>query len=55
MAIQGDIGARNLIAHYSEAVTEVPVTGNAAFTDVDTPESFSAVKAEIESVQDSNH
>jgi molybdenum cofactor cytidylyltransferase len=55
MAVEGDIGARNLIANYSEAVTEVPVTGSAAFTDVDTPESFSAVKAEIESSADSNH
>jgi molybdenum cofactor cytidylyltransferase len=55
MAIEGDVGARNLIANYSEAVTEVPVTGSAAFTDVDTPESFSAVKAEIESASDSNH
>jgi molybdenum cofactor cytidylyltransferase len=54
-AVEGDIGARNLIANYSEAVTEVPVTGGAAFTDVDTPESFSAVKAEIESAPDSNH
>lgn len=48
MAIQGDIGARHLIASYAEAVVEVPVTGDAALTDVDTPESFSAVKAEIE-------
>jgi molybdenum cofactor cytidylyltransferase len=55
MGVEGDIGARNLIANYSEAVTEVPVTGSAAFTDVDTPESFSAVKAEIESSADSNH
>jgi molybdenum cofactor cytidylyltransferase len=55
MAVEGDVGARNLIANYSEAVTEVPVTGSAAFTDVDTPESFSAVKAEIESAPDSNH
>jgi len=36
-------------------VTEVPVTVSGAFTDVDTPESFSAVKAEIESAPDSNH
>ena len=48
MAIQGDIGARHLIASYAEAVVEVPVDGAAALTDVDTPESFSAVKAEIE-------
>ena len=48
MAIQGDIGARHLIGAYAEAVVEVPVAGEAALTDVDTPESLSAVKAEIE-------
>ncbi len=48
MSIQGDIGARHLIGNYTEAVVEVPVSGDAALTDVDTPESLSAVKAEIE-------
>ncbi|MGC2823480.1 MAG: molybdopterin-binding/glycosyltransferase family 2 protein [Pseudolabrys sp.] len=48
ISIQGDIGARHLIGSYAEAVVEVPVDGQAALTDVDTPESFSAVKAEIE-------
>jgi molybdenum cofactor cytidylyltransferase len=48
MAIQGDIGARHLIGGYAEAVVEVPVAGEAGLTDVDTPESLSAVKAEIE-------
>ena len=48
MSIRGDIGARHLIGNYAEAVVEVPVAGAAALTDVDTPESFSAVKAEIE-------
>jgi molybdenum cofactor cytidylyltransferase len=48
MSIQGDIGARHLIGNYAEAVVEVPVAGDAALTDVDTPESLSAVKAEIE-------
>jgi molybdenum cofactor cytidylyltransferase len=48
MSINGDIGARHLIGSYAEAVVEVPVAGEAALTDVDTPESFSAVKAEIE-------
>jgi molybdenum cofactor cytidylyltransferase len=48
MAIQGDIGARHLIGSYAEAVVEVPVAGAAALTDVDTPESLDAVKAEIE-------
>jgi molybdenum cofactor cytidylyltransferase len=48
MSINGDIGARHLIGAYAEAVVEVPVAGDAALTDVDTPESLSAVKAEIE-------
>jgi len=48
MSINGDIGARHLIGSYAEAVVEVPVAGEAGLTDVDTPESFSAVKAEIE-------
>jgi molybdenum cofactor cytidylyltransferase len=48
MTIKGDFGARYLIGTYAEAVVEVPVAGEAALTDVDTPESFSAVKAEIE-------
>jgi molybdenum cofactor cytidylyltransferase len=48
MRIQGDIGARHLIGAYAEAVVEVPVADDAALIDVDTPESLSAVKAEIE-------
>src|ERR1019366_145268 len=48
MSITGDIGARHLIGSYAEAVVEMPGAGEAALTDVDTPESFSAVKAEIE-------
>jgi molybdenum cofactor cytidylyltransferase len=46
-AIDGDIGARHLIASYPEAVTEVPV-GKAALIDVDTPDALMAAKAEIE-------
>jgi molybdenum cofactor cytidylyltransferase len=48
MSIRGDFGARYLIGSYAEAVVEVPLTGAAALVDVDTPESLSAVKAEIE-------
>jgi len=48
MAVQGDVGARGLIGSYAEAVVEVPVAGQGALTDVDTPESLSVVKAEIE-------
>jgi len=47
-AIGGDVGARHLIASYGEVVTEVPVTGNAALTDVDTPDALRAAKAAIE-------
>jgi molybdenum cofactor cytidylyltransferase len=47
-ALEGDVGARNLIARYGEAVTEVPVSGSGAFVDVDTPEALRGVKAEIE-------
>jgi molybdenum cofactor cytidylyltransferase len=48
MAVEGDVGARYLIGRYPEAVAEVPLTGTAAFTDVDTPEALEAVKAELE-------
>jgi molybdenum cofactor cytidylyltransferase len=48
MAIEGDVGARNLIGRYGEAVVEVPLAGKAALIDVDTPEALRGVKAEIE-------
>jgi len=48
MAVEGDIGARHLIGRYAEAVTEVPLAGTAALTDIDTPEALQAVKAELE-------
>jgi molybdenum cofactor cytidylyltransferase len=48
MAVEGDVGARYLIGRYTEAVAEVPLTGTAALTDVDTPEALEAVRAELE-------
>jgi molybdenum cofactor cytidylyltransferase len=48
MAVEGDVGARYLIGRYSEAVSELPLTGTATLTDVDTPEALEAVKAELE-------
>ena len=48
MALEGDVGARHLIARYREAVVDVPVTGTAALVDVDTPDALKAVKAELE-------
>jgi molybdenum cofactor cytidylyltransferase len=48
MTVEGDVGARHLIGRYAEAVVEVPVSGNAALTDIDTPEALEALKAELE-------
>ena len=48
MALEGDVGARNLIGRYAEAVTEVPLTDTAALVDVDTPEALVKLKAELE-------
>ena len=48
MALDGDVGARHLIVKYSEAVVEVPMAGNAALIDVDTPEALKAVREELE-------
>ena len=48
MAVEGDVGARYLIGRYPEAVSEVPLTGTAALTDVDTPEALIRVRAELE-------
>jgi molybdenum cofactor cytidylyltransferase len=47
-ALEGDVGARNLIGRYAEAVAEVPLPDSAALTDVDTPEALDKVKAELE-------
>jgi molybdenum cofactor cytidylyltransferase len=47
-ALEGDVGARHLIGKYAEAVVEVPVTGSAAMTDIDTPDALRAIKAELE-------
>jgi molybdenum cofactor cytidylyltransferase len=46
-SLEGDVGARHLIAGYQEAVVEVPAD-SAALVDVDTPDALDAVKAEIE-------
>ena len=48
MALEGDVGARNMVARYAEAVVEVPLTDAGALTDVDTPEALAGVKAELE-------
>ena len=48
MALEGDVGARHLIATYADAVAEVPLEDSAVLTDVDTPDALMAVKAELE-------
>jgi len=44
MALDGDIGARHLIARHGEAVAEVAVEGFGAFLDIDTPQALEAAR-----------
>jgi molybdenum cofactor cytidylyltransferase len=46
-ALDGDIGARHLIAAYGEALAEVPADA-AALVDIDTPEALSEFMARVE-------
>jgi molybdenum cofactor cytidylyltransferase len=50
MTVEGDIGARQLIGRYSEAVVEVPLLGTGALTDIDTPEALEAARAVLEKI-----
>ena len=44
MTLDGDIGARHLIAKHAEAVAEAPVDGESAFLDIDTPQALEAAR-----------
>jgi len=44
MTLNGDIGARHLIGKHAEAVAEVPVEGNGAFLDIDTPQALETAR-----------
>jgi len=44
MTLEGDIGARHLIAKHGEAVAEVAVDGDSAFLDIDTPQALEAAR-----------
>jgi molybdenum cofactor cytidylyltransferase len=44
MTLDGYIGARHLIAKHAEAVAEVPVDGDSAFLDIDTPQALEAAR-----------
>src|SRR5260370_6390579 len=48
MTLEGDIGARNLIGRYGEAVIQGHATSPARLTDIGTQESLDGIKAEIE-------
>jgi molybdenum cofactor cytidylyltransferase len=43
--LEGDVGARHLIAQHNEAVVEVAVDDDAAFHDIDTPEALQTARA----------
>jgi molybdenum cofactor cytidylyltransferase len=44
MTLDGDMGARHLIAKHAEALAEVPVDGESAFLDIDTPQALEAAR-----------
>ncbi len=44
MTLDGDVGARHLIAKHAEAVAEVAVEGESAFLDIDTPQGLEAAR-----------
>ena len=50
MTLDGDVGARHLIAKHAEAVAEVPVEGDGAFLDIDTPQALEAARRQLGAV-----
>ena len=46
--IEGDSGAKHLIGEHADLVCEVEMTGEAAITDIDTPEALAAWRARAE-------
>jgi molybdenum cofactor cytidylyltransferase len=44
--VEGDTGARHLIGEHADLVCEVEMTGEAAITDIDTPEALAAWRAQ---------
>ena len=44
-ALEGDAGARQILARHSDGIIEVPVADEAASFDVDTPEALAALTA----------
>jgi molybdenum cofactor cytidylyltransferase len=44
MTLEGDVGARHLVTKHAEAVAEVPVEGQGAFLDIDTPQALESAR-----------
>lgn len=44
--LEGDVGARRLLAEHHEDVCEVNVSGEGVLTDVDTPQALDASRSE---------
>ncbi|MDQ8731762.1 molybdopterin-binding/glycosyltransferase family 2 protein [Bradyrhizobium sp. LHD-71] len=44
MTLEGDVGARHMIARHAEAVVEVETDGQSAFLDIDTPEALALAR-----------
>lgn len=45
--VTGDVGGRGLLGEHGAAVVEVPVEGDGAFLDIDTPEALAALTGEL--------
>ena len=45
--VSGDTGAKHLIGEHADLVCEVEMTGEAAITDIDTPEALAAWRAKV--------
>jgi molybdenum cofactor cytidylyltransferase len=45
MTLEGDVGARHMIARHAEAVVEVETDGQSAFLDIDTPEALALARS----------
>ena len=50
LALEGDVGARHLIAQYGELVCEVEAADDGPLTDIDTPDALRAYRASHEKV-----
>ncbi|MCW5771984.1 MAG: molybdopterin-binding/glycosyltransferase family 2 protein [Rhodospirillaceae bacterium] len=52
MQVSGDVGARDVVKNNAESVVEIPVEGDAAFVDLDTPEALAEYRARAAAASD---